>query len=405
MTGHAKLAPSKASRWFACPGSIRLESQCPETVSEYAAEGTAAHALGEKAIRAGYDDTFNYLGETLNGFEVTSEMASAVQVYVDAVSAIAPSADLKSQHAIRWIEQGFKLDWVHPDVWGTADCIVFRPFKHTLDVIDYKHGRGVVVNPERNAQLMIYALGALYNIWMSQSAVTRKALSIYEIAGDVTLWIVQPRADHPGGPIRSWKTSTRELYHFGATQLAICAKATEDEAAPLRAGEHCRFCKAIAVCPARVKENLAIAQTDFDRPVLPEPASLTSEQIIRVLDTAKTLSDWAGQVKAFALAEMERGRALPGYKLVQRKANRIWKASADVIDQLTLLIGDRAFKKPELITVAQAEKEAKARGISLDELAPLWEKPMTGVTIAEDTDSRKSLEASAVDDFNNDFLE
>ena len=48
---HAKLSASGAKKWMNCPGSILLESQVEERPSEYAAEGTTAHALGEAKIR------------------------------------------------------------------------------------------------------------------------------------------------------------------------------------------------------------------------------------------------------------------------------------------------------------------------------------------------------------------
>jgi hypothetical protein len=45
---HAKLSPSASERWMTCPASIRMEEQVPpEPESTYAAEGTAAHSLGE----------------------------------------------------------------------------------------------------------------------------------------------------------------------------------------------------------------------------------------------------------------------------------------------------------------------------------------------------------------------
>ena len=50
---HARLSPSAAIRWINCPGSIRLSDQVPPAgSSEYADEGTAAHALAELKLRA-----------------------------------------------------------------------------------------------------------------------------------------------------------------------------------------------------------------------------------------------------------------------------------------------------------------------------------------------------------------
>ena len=48
----------------------------------------------------------------------------------------------------RWVEDSF----------GTGDCVIVAD--ETLQVIDYKHGVGVLVSAEKNPQMMCYALGA-----------------------------------------------------------------------------------------------------------------------------------------------------------------------------------------------------------------------------------------------------
>ena len=41
---HALLSPSSAYRWMQCPGSVSLCRLFPDESSEYAKEGTLAHA-------------------------------------------------------------------------------------------------------------------------------------------------------------------------------------------------------------------------------------------------------------------------------------------------------------------------------------------------------------------------
>lgn len=86
---------------------------------------------------------------------------------------------------------------VNPNVYGTADAVVWQPEKKALHVVDLKYGAGVPVEVNNNLQLMIYALAAL--LTMNYNAET------------VTITIVQPRCPHPQGPIRSVTYSTVDL--------------------------------------------------------------------------------------------------------------------------------------------------------------------------------------------------
>lgn len=51
MAKHALLSASGAHRWLECTPSAILELQFPQTTSEYAEEGTAAHELCELTAR------------------------------------------------------------------------------------------------------------------------------------------------------------------------------------------------------------------------------------------------------------------------------------------------------------------------------------------------------------------
>lgn len=406
---HAKLAPSASSRWLACPGSIRLESKVKAQLNEdydfggsCAAKGTAAHALAEKCLLNG-TDAGDYFGQTIDGFLVDADTVDAVQVYVDYCRALAPADMLAKKLVLRNVEESFKLTWLHPDIWGTNDFSAYNVMDHTLEVVDYKHGRGVVVEPDHNSQLMTYALGAMYGLWNGQTETTKKVISVYKMVESVRLTIVQPRAEHDDGVIRSWDTAPRELMFWATNVLRLGALETEESDAALNAGEHCRFCKAVAVCPERVKRNVEIAKVDFGKPVLPEPDQLKPEHMAKVLEVSKLLSDWAGQVKAFAQAQLEAGFVVPGFKLVKRRALRKWKPG--VADQLELLLEDAAFTAPKLVTPAAAEKAATAAGIDPKIMADLWDKPDNGCTIAAEDDKRQAIAPAAIDDFDDSFLD
>ena len=48
---HAVLSASASSRWLHCTPSAQLEAAMPETTTEFAEEGTRAHAVAEKRLK------------------------------------------------------------------------------------------------------------------------------------------------------------------------------------------------------------------------------------------------------------------------------------------------------------------------------------------------------------------
>ena len=101
---HANLGASKAERWMNCPGSVALEADLPNTSSEYAREGTAAHEVAEQCLLSG-KDAIDFLDEIITvteteiiwgketqvpyEIEVTEEMCEAVQMFVSYVREVA----------------------------------------------------------------------------------------------------------------------------------------------------------------------------------------------------------------------------------------------------------------------------------------------------------------------------
>ena len=48
---HAVLSASSSARWLACPPSAQLCAALPDTVTDYALEGTCAHELAEYKVQ------------------------------------------------------------------------------------------------------------------------------------------------------------------------------------------------------------------------------------------------------------------------------------------------------------------------------------------------------------------
>lgn len=77
-THHALLSASSANRWLSAPPLPRLEQYFPHSTSEAAAEGTAAHALGEYKIHRLLGDQFKRPTSDYQSDEITDDYASYV---------------------------------------------------------------------------------------------------------------------------------------------------------------------------------------------------------------------------------------------------------------------------------------------------------------------------------------
>lgn len=388
MTAHAVLGASSADRWMNCAASVRLSKGLPESPSEHAAEGTAAHELAERCLTQKRDTAHAYLGETIPvgrdfSFEVDEEMADAVDVYLREIDRIREEApDLEE-----WVERRFSLEALQPPspMFGTGDYVAYSRALRKLWVRDYKHGRGKRVEAIGNPQLRYYGLGALLS------------LPLHLPVREVDLGIVQPRV----GNVVSEVIDAEVLLDF-AGDLIAAAHATEAADAKAVPGEWCRWCKAKAICPALQSQALETARVEFGSPATPpSPASLTPAQVAEVLAKADVIEDWIAAVRKHALLEAEQGRAPPGFKLVAKRAVRKWAADEEAVAN-RLSIESRLdyaeFFERKLVSPAQAEKLLKTAKAKLPE--GLVNSVSSGYTLATEDDKRPAVNLlSAGDEF------
>lgn len=340
---HSILGASSSARWLACPGSIRLSAGLPKTSTSYADEGTAAHELAETCLRT-KTHAKDHLGSliTINGsvYEVDDEMAEAVQVYLDNVRVELGEAGKTASFEI---EKRFHLDWLYPGLFGTCDAVIGQPFGKCT-VVDFKYGAGVAVEVTDNPQLKYYAAGATCG-------------ETYE---EVELVIVQPRAQHPEGPVRRWKISTEDLNQWCQDVLLPGAQATEDPRATLCPGNHCRFCPALAICPAQKEKAFAVAKAAFAKAQPPAPEAMTFAELRKVLDAADLVEAWLAACRVHVKMALESGMATPeevGYKMVAGRASRRWIDEDEALAAMEMLAIDPYEKRVK--SPAQAEKLAK----------------------------------------------
>jgi hypothetical protein len=375
---------------MSCAASVRLSKGLPESPSEHAAEGTAAHELAERCLTNKRHTARDYLGDTIPvgrdfSFEVDEEMADAVDVYLREIDRIREEGpDLEE-----WVERRFSLEALRPPqpMFGTSDYTAYSRANRTLYVRDYKHGRGKRVDVEGNPQIFYYALGALLSLPRD-----------YPVKW-VDVGIVQPRV----GNVANQVVEAEALLDF-AGELMEAARATEDPNAIPVPGEWCRWCKAKAICPALQSQALETARVEFGSPATPpSPASLTPAQVAEVLAKADVIEDWIAAVRKHALLEAEQGRAPPGFKLVAKRAVRKWAADDEyTVPELVLATNGTLtyddFYERKLVSPAQAEKLLKTAKAKLPE--GLVNSVSSGYTLATEDDKRPAVNLlSAGDEF------
>ena len=388
MAQHSKLGASSASRWLNCPGSVKLsETLPPQPSSEYALEGTAAHKLAEICLIPNHFSTSepeNFVGKEINlvddkskkpeFYEVSQDMADAVQVYVDYV---------RKQKGELNIEMQFDLSFIEPGMFGTNDACIYNEQLGILEVIDYKHGAGIAVSPIENTQLAYYGLGAakIYGLHPNST---------------IKLTVVQPRA--MGEVIKTWVTTVSYLDQF-AKKLKAGAKATRAKDPKFAEGSWCRFCPAQAICPLLQEKSLAVAQAEFTAEgaiILPEPENLNPTDISKILNFSGAMISWLKAVHTFAQGKLERGEKVEGFKLVAKRSNRRWIDEEVTVATLLEKVGWMDFFIPRKL---KSPAQFEAMKIDKNLVATLTVTPDAGNTMAPVDDRRPEVLPSIQTDF------
>ena len=376
--GHAVLSASSSERWLNCPPSARLCEAYEEKSSDYAAEGTDAHALCEyrlkQALGIPVENPIKNPIENLSWYN--EEMEDCATGYVAYVVELLEAAKQTCADPIVLIEQRVDFSrWVQSS-YGTADLILIAD--GTLDICDYKNGKGIEVSAERNTQMMLYALGAL-EIFDG----------IYDIA-TVRMTIYQPQKSN----VSVYEMAKDELLEWADTELTQKALLAYEGQGEFHCGEWCRFCKAKAECRERAEVNMALARYDFEEPVL-----LDDAEIADILGKVDALTAWASNVKEYALQQAVSGKKWPGLKLVEGRSNR--KYTNDVVVAAAVeSAGFDPYERKVLGITAMQKMLGKSRFEEL--LAPYIEKPQGKPTLVPESDKPPAMN-TAKSDFMEEF--
>ena len=384
---HALLGPSSAARWIACPPSVKLCEQFEDVESEYAKEGSLAHEIAELKVRKLIDPgltsrKFTAAMKKLKEKEFyQEEMQGYTDEYVEFIQEQMYSYSTTPHISV---EQRVDFSQYVPDGFGTADCILIA--NDTLHIIDFKYGKGVPVNVENNAQLLLYALGAYLAYEM-----------IFPIE-HIKMSIVQPRLNN----IDTWECSLDYLLEFAKIAQEKAAMALKGEG-DFNCGEHCKFCKAKAVCRERANANLELAKYEFKA-----ADQLTLEEIGQILEKAKDLAKWADDLKDYALSESLKGNEVPGWKAVNGRGSRSFTNTDEAIKVLVNNgIAEELLFERKYLTLAQMEKTVGKKEFN-NLVGDLIVMNVGKPTLVETSDKREAItnrikaenEFSVVEDIN-----
>lgn len=383
---HALLSASGSARWMSCTPSARLEEKFPNTTSEYAEEGSFAHALADLKLSRAIANTIKpsaykkRLAEMQKDPMYSPAMEEYVDQYVAQVTEIFMTAKKECKDTLVLLEQRLDFsEWV-PGGFGTGDVVIISD--GTLEVIDLKYGKGVPISAENNSQTRLYGLGAISTFDM-----------LYEF-DLVRMTIIQPRLD---------STSTEEmtvesLLLWAVNELKPKAQLADAGDGEFYAGDHCRFCKAKATCRARADYNLELAKYDFQDAFL-----LGKEEIAEVLARADQLKAWATDIETYALEQArDHGEKFPGWKLVEGRSNRKYTDEKTVAETLTKAGYEKVkiYKPEELLGITAMEKVLGKKKFE-ELLKELVIKPAGKPTLVPENDKRPEINSlqSAIDDF------
>lgn len=241
---HAKFSASGAERWVNCPGSINLSEGLPDKPNVFSLEGTKAHEVLEALLKielSGNDGAaIEEAGPILDG-------ASKDMIHYGTRAAnFLTALHYNTPYSEFLIETRIHLDFIHPDMFGTFDSAIVDYFG-TLHVFDYKFGAGHAVSPKNNLQMAFYGLGLAHRYdWNFKR---------------VRLWIVQPRIRGYDGPA-FWEIPILELKKY-VDFFKAAVERVENSPDVFFEGSHCKWCKALSICPLKKKGRLDKARQVF----------------------------------------------------------------------------------------------------------------------------------------------
>lgn len=429
MAKHAKLSPSGAEKWIACPAAPAAEGLAEaDDLNIYAAEGTAAHFLASEALDVYPDDRRftvpeQWHGETIyinaNGeaswteserdafkFPITTTMIEHVQKYLDALK------DFAGDDGVLFSEVRLDISPITGEegAGGTSDAVIIRGTE--LQVHDLKYGMKAV-DAYQNKQLLIYAA----------AAVEEYAQLGYEF-DQIVLVIHQPRVGN--GEPSVCTLSVKEFSHLIgdieekaiiALQVLEFAELGADVFDHATPGNHCHnnYCKARDTCPALHKAVIETSsamgeflddlskETGFDKG--DEEKAFDNERLGAFALKVPMIEAYCKSIMSRVTAEVLNGEQVPGFKAVMsRQGNREWGEGFEDALATTKIKKELVYKQVPLspTELEKVHKDGKLSAGQWKKLSEFITRSDAKVTVAPISDKRPPVEVTkqnTADDF------
>lgn len=359
-TGHSVFGSSSLPRIVSCPASVGMELRAGiKPTSIYASKGAALHHVTETSLRAADPHDYVYSLKSLS-VEDTAYVIDAVDYVFDVIAKhegvavfLTPGSDgyydrsevdslvAQGKVVVMLEASGSLASYGVPESYGTSDVVILSLKRK--DIIDHKFGHGVAVYAKDNYQLIGY-LG----------------MAVPYIDGDVDDARMYVHINQPTLNIfDEWEVERTVLYQMILGDIYDAVSLAKGDDPPYGPSpKACRFCGANKGCRERHKS--LVGQAKLVQQMARNPTEVSNEQWAVFLEAAASLKLAISQVEEYAVAEIQAGKSFPGFKLVASKANRKFVDEEAGAEYIKMRLGKRAYKDPELVSLAQAEKLDKS---------------------------------------------
>ena len=361
---HAAYGGSNANIWNNCHGAPGLWAKVPKRPAGPAAiRGTALHAcmerlIGEADLTPGQFLDVEVMGYTVNAADV-GDLEVALEAYDEITSKYSEKAVILSEQFVvllRGDGDGPPLSGGSMDV-GVADG-------DRGAIVDFKFGNVEVESS--STQNLFYSVAA------------RRSLPAFAGVQTWDCYIIQPAFD-PAIDHTAYPASVLDRAEQGFLTSITLSRAPQP---PFLEGEWCRWCDAKLVCPPKVQRLATLVAPNH---------ILDLTELGEQVKKLKSWDKWREEAEERIHHELEHGAAVPGWKLVAKRAVRQW------IDEAAAILRFKALKIPaekymvtKVISPAQAEKI-----IPKVEVAKMANPVSSGTTIAHEDDKRPAVLAPA----------